>query len=415
MIQQLLSRLRRLVSSPPALGSAGRAASGGRAVWPEVALISVSVLLAGATWAIHHNRPDPDERFGVAGVLLLATGIAALPFRHRFPSGVLAVVFFSTLAYVTLGFSGGPIWLPLVVALATVVLAGRRRTAIATLVTGYLAFTWLPYLLGNEPRPNVVAQVVLAAWLVTLLAVSEAVRSRRDRARDAERLRAEALRRRLADERMRIARELHDVVAHNMSLISIQAGVALHLLDEQPDQARDSLGTIKQASKEALVELRSILGVLRSVDEEQDGAVGEGADDGEASSAPRAPVPGLARLDDLVARARSAGVDVRVDAAELGPLPREVDLAAYRIVQECLTNVVRHSGSATAVVRIEPFGGGLEVSVLDEGTGTVGSPGYGIAGMRERAASVGGRLEAGPRPGRGFAVRATLPLSGGDG
>jgi signal transduction histidine kinase len=210
-----------------------------------------------------------------------------------------------------------------------------------------------------------------------------------------------------------------------MSLISIQAGVALHLLDQRPEQARESLTTIKQASKEALVELRSILGVLRQVDEEAEGA-GDGLD-GLDGAAPRSPVPSLQRLDDLVERSRAAGIDVQVelDAAvgDLDGLPRQVDLAAFRIVQESLTNVAKHSDHPAAVVRIHADNGGLAVDVLDDGSGSghdgaapsVPGAGNGITGMRERAAAVGGCLDAGPRPGRGFAVRAWLPMDDGDG
>jgi signal transduction histidine kinase len=227
------------------------------------------------------------------------------------------------------------------------------------------------------------------------------VRSRRDRAREAERSQAEMLRRQAADERLRMARDLHDVVAHNMSLINLQAGVALHLLGDRPSPVRDSLSTIKAASKEALVELRSILGVLRHVDE----------------AAPRAPTPGLGELTELVSRAEAAGVTVELDIdADLPAVPRSVDVAVYRIVQESLTNVARHAHPPHALVRIRTDGGKMmSVEVLDEGTGpgplvSLLSGGNGIAGMRERAASVGGHLDAGPRPGRGFAVRARLPL-----
>ena len=198
-----------------------------------------------------------------------------------------------------------------------------------------------------------------------------------------------------------MARELHDVVAHNMSLINLQAGVALHFLGDQPSPVRDSLSTIKTASKEALVELRSILGVLRQVDE----------------AAPRAPTPGLGDLAELVSRAEAAGVTVDLDIdADLQAVPRSVDVAAYRILQESLTNVARHAHPPHAVVRIRTDSGQMmSVEVLDEGTGpgpldSLPSGGNGIAGMRERAASVGGDLDAGPRPGRGFAVRARLPL-----
>jgi signal transduction histidine kinase len=214
-------------------------------------------------------------------------------------------------------------------------------------------------------------------------------------------------RRRAGEERLRIARELHDVLAHNISLINVQAGVALHLMEEQPEQARTALTAIKAASKDALGELRSVLDVLRHVDE----------------GAPRAPTAGLADLDRLVSGATAAGIDVRVvTSGTPRPLPPSVDLAAFRIVQEALTNVTRHAGQATATVSLTYGEEGLTVSVEDDGRGVNGAGagtgperprerggGNGIRGMKERASALGGDVEAGPRPGGGFRVTASLP------
>jgi signal transduction histidine kinase len=384
--------------------------------WRDALLVAVAAVAQVGITALAHAHGS-EGAFGLAGVALLLLSAAALPFRHRFPVGAYLVVFGATLTYWSLGYARGPVFFSLVVVLGHLVLIGRRRVAIAGLVAGYLTFPWVGYLIDRAEWPDIGFLIGLAAWLTALLSIAEVVRSRRDRAEEEARSHAEALRRRATDERMRIARELHDVVAHNMSLISIQAGVALHLLDQRPEQARESLTTIKQASKEALVELRSILGVLRQVDEEDDGG----------GAAPRSPVPSLQRLDDLVERSRAAGIDVQVelDAAvgDLDGLPRQVDLAAFRIVQESLTNVAKHSDDPAAVVRIHAADGGLAVDVLDDGSGSghdgaapsVPGAGNGITGMRERAAAVGGRLDAGPRPGRGFAVRAWLPMDDGDG
>jgi signal transduction histidine kinase len=185
-------------------------------------------------------------------------------------------------------------------------------------------------------------------------------------------------------------------------LINVQAGVALHLMNARPEQARTALATIKEASKDALTEMRSVIDILR-----QDG-----------EQAPRAPAATLARLDDLVSRAEAAGVRVQTEImGAIRPLPSGVDLAAFRIVQEALTNVGRHAGAATATVRVSYGDGDLTVQIDDDGGGsmavsTAGS-GKGIMGMRERAAALGGELEAGPRPGGGFRVRARLPLEGG--
>src|SRR5437588_708764 len=167
------------------------------------------------------------------------------------------------------------------------VMTGHRRAAWAILLPGYVGFLWVTYLVGADSRPGWPASLGLAAWLLVLGTVSEVMRTRRERAVEISRTRAEESRRRASEERLRIAQELHDVLAHNISLINVQAGVALHLMDEQPEQARSSLTAIKGASKEALSELRSVLGILRQVDEE----------------APRSPAPRLDRLDGLVSRA----------------------------------------------------------------------------------------------------------------
>jgi signal transduction histidine kinase len=217
-------------------------------------------------------------------------------------------------------------------------------------------------------------------------------------------MREEEARRRASEERLRIARDLHDVLAHNISLINVQAGVALHLMGERPEQARTALSAIKQASKDALTELRSVLDILRGGDEH----------------APRAPAPTLARLDDLVSQAAAAGLAVRTEIeGEARPVPSGLDGAAFRVLQEALTNVARHAGPATAIVRLSYGERDLTVQVDDDGLGpasqgghaTLGS-GRGIVGMRERVTALGGELEAGPRPGGGFRVRARLPLGG---
>ena len=247
----------------------------------------------------------------------------------------------------------------------------------------------------------------LGVSLILLLAAAEVIRSRSQRLAALERSRQEELRRRAGEERMAMARDLHDVVAHSISVINVQANTALHLMDRQPDRARSALTTINEVSKQALVELRSVLGVLREADQ----------------SAPRAPAPGLARLADLVDTAAAAGLAVRVEeSGPRAPLPADVDLAAYRIVQEALTNTARHSGGANATVRIAYSQAALVVEVDDDGALRpagrspvhVNGSGRGIAGMTERAAALGGSLRAGPRPGGGYQVAAMLPWPGGE-
>ena len=355
--------------------------------------IQVGITLLAAR---HQTERRDIDAYGIA---LLVLGVAALPLRHRWPVAVLAFAYVTTLGYWASNYGRGPIFYSLVVALAQVVLTGHRRAAIASIVAGFVGFSWLGAVLDTTEGPEVGGVIALGAWLVTLVSVMELVRSRRERAREEARSRAEALQRRASDERLRLAQELHDAVAHNISLINIHAGVALHLFDEQPQQARDALATIKASSKEALVELRSILGLLRRADE----------------NAPRTPTPSLARLDELVARSNAAGLEVQVDVkGDLTHLPRSVDVAAYRIIQESLTNVARHADRPDAMVRVRAEADSLTVEILDEGTGSrspsdLPSGGNGIAGMRERATAIGGSFEAGPRPGRGFAVRAQLP------
>jgi signal transduction histidine kinase len=340
------------------------------------------------------ERADLDA----LGIALLALGPATLVFRRVRPVLVLSVVFATTLGYLLLDYPRGPIFLALIVAFVTAVMSGHRTAAVLSLVVGYPSFVWLPSLLGTERPPSLAQALALAAWLLVLLTAAEIARSKRERAQDLARARAEEARRRANEERLRIARELHDVLAHNISLVNVQAGVALHLMDERPEQARTALTAIKQASNEALGELRSVLDILR-----------EGYE-----SLPRAPTSGLAGLDDLVAKTRAVGLDVKTRVeGDPRPLPSGVDLAAFRIVQEALTNVARHAGHARATITIRYGDGDVIVQVVDDGRGTsaeVPPGGRGISGMRERAAALDGELEAGPLPGGGFRVRARLPL-----
>jgi signal transduction histidine kinase len=271
--------------------------------------------------------------------VLLAVGPIALAWRRRFPVAVLAVVFATTLAYWTAGFARGPAFFALIVAFGTVVLAGHRRVAWACLALGFVTFLWLGPLAGSEAAPGLAEVLGLAAWLLVLGAAAESLRFRRERTVTAARAAEEERRARAGEERLRIARELHDVVAHNLSLINVQAGAALHVLGEHPEAAAGALAAIKDASKAGLDELRSLLDVLRA-----------GSD---ADAAPRVPTPTLADLDALVDRTSAAGVPVelRIDGLPR-PLARSVETAAYRVAQEALTNVVRHAGPAHTVVHV---------------------------------------------------------------
>jgi len=349
------------------------------------------------------SQGQPDRRpFDAGAIALVIVAAGALAWRRRRPVAVLGVVFGAALIYFVVGYANGPIWLALIVAYFTAVVGGHRLAAAVTAVVGFGVFPWLDYLLRDQPGPSLVGMAGLAAWLLVLLGVAEAIRIRRERMVEAARIREEEALRRAGEERLRIARELHDTLGHHLSLISMQSGVALHLNKELPEQARSSLAAIKQASKEALAELRSVLDILRQ----------------EGEPASRSPTWTLARLEDVVSQAAAAGLVVRTESdGEVRPLPFAVDVAAFRIVQEALTNVARHAGPATATVRISYGDRDLSVQVDDDGRGlsaheSAPGSGKGIVGMRERVTALGGELQAGPRPGGGFRVRACLPLDG---
>ncbi|MGW4081770.1 sensor histidine kinase [Streptomyces sp. NPDC004822] len=369
--------------------------------WRSTALVTV-VVLAGSSFAArgqHDGRQDLDP-FARA---LLFVASALLLWRKRYPVSVVFGTSAAALLYLAAGYPYGPVFLTVAVACFNAVVAGRRRaawTAVGSLwaghvLVGHWLYRWLPPA-GDGPAPWG-QEAVVAAWVAAIVAVSELARARREQWARERAERAQAARRRADEERLRIARELHDVLAHSISVINVQAGVGLALLDTDPEQARTALTTIKTQSKEALGEVRQVLDTLRA-----------------PGAAPRAPAPGLARLPELVAQAAGAGLTVAV-RGEPPPLPPGTDLAAFRIVQEALTNVVRHSGSRHARVRFEqPDGTTLRLCVDDDGPATgadAGGSGNGLAGMRERAAALGGTIEAGPRGDGGFRVLAVLPLT----
>jgi signal transduction histidine kinase len=377
-----------------------KAAARGSSIADVLLASGLAVLLTVATYFASQEQPARRAfDVGAAALVILAAG--ALAARRRHPVAVLALVFGTTLLYFVLGYDPGPIWIALIVAYYTAIVQGHRVAAWITAAAGFLIFPWLDFVLFDRPAPSLLSLAALAAWLLVLLGIGEAVRIRRERAAEAVRIREEEARRRASEERLRIARELHDALGHHLSLINVQSGVALHLNEELPEQTRNSLSAIKEASKEALTELRSVLDILRQ----------------EGERAPRSPTSTLARLDDLVAQAAAAGLEVRTETdGQIRPLPFGVDIAAFRIVQEALTNVARHAGPATASVRLTYGDRDLTVEVDDDGRGpqshASAGTGKGIVGMRERVAALGGDLEAGPRPAGGFRVRARLPLDG---
>ncbi|WP_367138245.1 sensor histidine kinase [Saccharothrix sp. HUAS TT1] len=353
------------------------------ALAPGVGLVALVGLL------VQSHGVDTAAEWAALPVVLLSS--AALWWRRRrpVPVGVLALA--AIAGYGALLHQPGPIMLVFVVALYTLVDEGHLAVAIGLGAASVVAFALAD---DFDPAGDSMngATLLHAGWLVAVIV--GVTRNRRAylaearaRAAAAERRVEEEARRRATEERLRIARELHDVVGHHLSLINVQASAALHRPD--PDRTEQALTAIKQTSKETLRELRTALGVLR----QQDGAR-----------------PGLDRLADLVTTAGRSGLAIRTELAETRPLPPEVDLAAYRIVQEALTNVARHAGATTAVVRVRPEREDVVVEVEDDGAGEPGEPGNGILGMRERAQALGGSLTAGRGPGGGFRVRARLPL-----
>ncbi|MFJ4338876.1 sensor histidine kinase [Streptomyces sp. NPDC088915] len=371
-----------------------------RLPWRSTLLIALLVV-AGSGFA--GRDQTGREALDAVGRILLLLGAVPLLLRHRRPVPVVFAVAAVTLGYLAAGYPYGPVFALVAVACFAAVVRGHRTAAawaLGLLWTGHLLLAhWLYRLLpppGDGPAPWG-QEITAAAFAVAVLAASEAIREKREQRARRRADRAAAERRRADAERLRIARELHDVLAHSISVINVQAGVGLALLDSDPEQARTALTAIKAASKEALGEVRQVLDTLRT-----------------PGDAPRAPAPGLDRLPELVEQAGAAGLAVTVTpAGRASALPPGADLAAFRIVQEALTNVVRHSGSRTARVRVAYGSGRLELTVDDDGpaTGTeAGGTGNGLAGMRERAAALGGTIEAGTRPDGGFRVHAVLPL-----
>ncbi|MFJ2767040.1 sensor histidine kinase [Streptomyces sp. NPDC087300] len=395
---------------PPWWNQGDDTGRGRRLPWLTTLALTVFVQI-GSGFAGHaqtgREALDPYARV----LLLLATGV--LLFRHRFPLSVVWATSGLTLVYIGAGYPYGPVFLAVAVGCFAAVVAGHRRAAwgaVGALWAGHLViahwlYRWLPP--GDDGARPWSEEVAVAVWVVAIVAVSELARVRREQWVKERAERAQAARRRADEERLRMARELHDVLAHSISVINVQAGVGLALLDSDPEQARTALTTIKAASKEALGEVRQVLDTLRA-----------------PGAAPRAPAPGLDRLPELVEQARSTGltVDVTTEGAR-AKLPPGLDLAAFRIVQEALTNVVRHSVSRHARVLVRygvPAGSGhgaaaaLTLRIDDDGpaTGTdAGGSGNGLAGMRERAAALDGTIEAGPRPDGGFRVTAVLPVT----
>ncbi|MEU2431685.1 sensor histidine kinase [Streptomyces sp. NPDC007861] len=355
-----------------------------------------------------HGRPAFFTRTPDAGsVLLMLLAAGVLVFRRRRPVPVLAATgALSVVGYVT-GDPPAPVAMSAVIALYTVASRTDRPTTWRVGLLTMTVLTGTAMLFGSAPWYSQ-ENLGIFAWTGMAAAAGDAVRSRRafidairERAERAERTRDEEARRRVAEERLRIARDLHDVVAHHIALVNVQAGVAAHVMDKRPDQAKEALSHVRAASRSALNELRATVGLLRQSGDPE---------------APTEPAPGLAGLDELLDTFRHAGLPVELARTDRdSERPAAVDLAAYRIIQESLTNVQKHAGpDAKAEVSVVRVGRTMEVTVLDNGVPAAApdtdSGGHGLLGMRERVSALGGTLSAGPRYGGGFRVQAILPL-----
>jgi signal transduction histidine kinase len=360
----------------------------------DLLLVSAVLVLVGLA---EGQRLGPDWHATpslIASWLVVMAVCGALLLRRRYPVAAGWCTVVGTGLYHLLSTVDGPLVLVPIAALYPLAAHGRLRAAVAmaaVMIVGVGAGA-----LSGTSDVNGTAVFMLTGWLIAVLALGAMHHGRAAHVEEEGRLRA-------TQERLRIARELHDVIGHNMSMINVQASAALHRLKKDPGQAEGALAAIKESSKEGLRELRATLGVLRQVDEE----------------APTGPTPGLARIDDLVTSAERAGLQVRLERSEpRNHLPAAVDLAAYRIVQEALTNAVKHSGAGHVTIRLSYEERQITLWVEDDGRGAPAdrgaARGSGIGGMTERARALGGTLTARRGPHGGFLVHAQLPCPAHD-
>ncbi|MFE6662293.1 sensor histidine kinase [Streptomyces sp. NPDC057697] len=386
--------------------------------WPRAhplaldAALALAVLVAMIAGSFTHPVAGEGLAFAgrtpsVSSLLLMVCAAVALIWRRRRPLAVLSVTAGLTVVQLVRSDPPTSVVVSTVIALYTVAARTDRPTTWRVGLLTMAVLTAAAMLFGHAPWYSQ-ENFGVFAWTGMAGAAGDAVRSRRafidairERAERAERSRDAEARRRVAEERLRIARDLHDVVAHHIALVNVQAGVAAHVMDRRPDQAKEALAHVREASRSALDELRATVGLLRQSGDPE---------------APTEPAPGLAVLDGLVETVRRAGLPVEVVCADRRPpLPAAADLAAYRVIQEALTNVRKHAGpGAKAEVSVVRVGGTAEITVIDNGSGSGGDGGdgggHGLLGMRERVTALGGTLTAGPRYGGGFRVHAILPV-----
>ena len=358
--------------------------------WVVAVGVTTTLLVAG----LSGDRPATSA--DLSGYALLVAGGLALAARGRAPVAVLAFTGMCTVGYQAVGFDVPAV--AFLFAVYAVVRAGHRVIAVAAAV---LMLAALPLAALALPQDMSLGEALArgrgaleVAWLVAAGAAGEALRQAERRADEAERTREETARRRANEERLHIARELHDSLTHQISVIKVQAAVAIHLARKRGEHVPEALLAIEEAGREATRELRATLEALRD----------------DSQTPPR----GLAHIPELVQRARMTGLDVTLTVeGQRHEMPTAVDRTAYRIVQESLTNVVRHAAATTASVQIGYRPGALAIRVDDDGNATPGTtpvPGVGLLGMRERVSALGGRLRAEARAEGGFTIQAEVPV-----
>jgi signal transduction histidine kinase len=391
----------------------------GREIAVDCAVTALLALVYGLTW----RWSTAQETAPWAATLLAAVAVLPVAGRRRWPAAALAVSAIASAILIAITVNPLPALAP-AFCMYLIPLRFRHRDALSLLAAtllviaaGCAIFGSMGHGLSGQGGADQAEAVMLesslaiiGAWLVGYSVGQRraAEASRREQAEQLAREQLAEARRASSEERMRIARELHDVVAHSLTLIAVQAGVANHVTVRRPEQAAEALSSIEKLSRGALTEMRALLGVLRA-DQGEPGAQRE--------NAALQPAPGLVDLEHLAERTAAAGVRVDVDIqGPLPDLPAGLDLAVYRVIQEALTNVVKHAGADRCQVRITSEHGKLTVEVTDNGRGLGGQPddktqGHGLIGMRERVGMYGGEFLAAPLPGSGFQVSATFPLA----
>lgn len=363
----------------------------------------VFLMFALRTDAVPPGAEPRDLDVQAVAILALAFGVVAV--RRRAPGTVAVATLVLSAVWYGSRYTSGIISIPFMIAFYELGTTGDRRRQLG--VGGLAAIVLLvgTLVLGEEGWDDALSAI---GWMSAAILFGELVRSRRlllvahaARAERAEAERDAEAERRVAEERIRIARDVHDVLAHTVSLMTVQAGVAADALERDPGEAKAALGAIRAAGREAMGEVRALVSVLR-----------------DGSEVGTAPAPGLLGIDEVVAAARASGVAVELSVDLAGaPLPAIVELTAFRLVQEGLTNIVRHAQAARAEIDVRRDGAELMVRIRDDGRGRPArhpvSPGFGLRGMRERVESLGGTLTFGPGPHGGWVVAAVVPAGSG--